>query len=794
MTGRPRVVIIGAGIVGCALADELSRRGWNDLIVVDQGPLFRGGGAEPRAPGLIFQADAVRTMTRFASYTARKYGGLGDHFRRVGGLDVATTHERLLDLYRRRGWAASCGVDGEVVGPERCAELWPMLDPDMVHGGYHVPGDGLVDVSGCAEAQAGHAAARGARFLANVRVVAVDQRAGRVAGVRVTPAANGSGGESRTADAVAIPADVVVCAAGFRGPSVGALAGVAVPLLPVAGRYARSGPLAGLAGASGPWPVLRHDEQGLNVVRHGDRIGVGAPADRPFPVDREDGETGFAGEDFGPVWREASALLPALAATVYGDGLTDVHSVTPDGFPLLGEAPELEGFWLAEGVQVAHSAGAARALAEWLVDGCPSFDVHRCDIGRFEPAQLSPAYVRACGRANSTGARVVVHPLRPLNPPRPLRVGPFHARQRELGAVFLESAGWERPQWYQANERLDRGQTGEHLRDGWARRHWSPIAAAESRAARERVALFDMTARKRVEVSGRGAMRFLQWVTTNDVTGPPGSVTYSLMLDVTGGIRSDLTVARLADDVFHVRANSALDVEWLRRLAPGDVAVRDLTQGTCAVGVRGAHARDLLERCTDLDLPPPGSAASTVGSGHAGEVPVTAVRFARAGEPRWELSTTTDLGARLWDTLWRAGRGLGVAAAGWAAHTALRLEEGRRVWGVDMTSEHTPYEAGLGFAVGTDKEFLGRAALRAEPRRRLVPLLTGRVVMGAEPVRANDDVVGYVTSAGYGHTVERAIAYAWLPMALAEPGTEVEVDYFDRRVPAVVAREPLYGG
>ncbi|GII89924.1 GcvT family protein [Sinosporangium siamense] len=801
MTGRPRVVIIGAGIVGCAIADELGMRGWTDLTVVDQGPLFTTGGSTSHTPGLVFQTHVSKTMTEFAAYTVRKYGELHldgrPGYHRVGGLEVATTAPRMLDLHRRRGWAASYGVDGEIVDPGRCAELWPLLDPDMVHGGYHVPGDGQADPLVCAEAQAARAAAKGARFLPGTRVVAVEQRAGRVTGVRVTVAETGDGGSSRTARAAStvIPADVVVCAAGCWGPQVGRMAGVTVPLQPMVHQYALSARLPSL----GPLPILRHQEQGLFFRRHGDRVGVGSYAHRPMPVRPAEIAAGaasaarpFTEKDFVPAWHEAVALLPELGTGTYSGGVNGVSSFTPDGFPLVGEAAELEGFWLAEAVRVTHSAGVARALAEWLVDGFSSFDLHECELGRFEPVQLSPSYVEERGMAMFAEAYDIVHPLRPIKSPRPLRTSPFHERHRELGAVFLEGAGWEQPHWFEANAHLDRNAAGEAARDAWAARHWSPVAAAEARAARERVALFDMTPLTRIEVAGPGAVKYLQWISTNNVAKPPGSVTYTLLLDASGGIRSDLTVARLADDLFQIGANGSLDLEWLRRHAPDDVYIRDITSGTCCVGVWGPHARNLLAPITDMDVSADAFPYFAVRSGHVGEVPVRAMRISLVGELGWELYTTADLGLRLWDTLWAAGAPLGVAAAGRAAFTSLRLEKGYRRWGVDMTPEHTPYEAGLAFALRTDKEFVGRSALGAAPQRRLVPLLTSQVVMGAEPVRAGGEVIGHVTSAAYGHTIDRPIAYAWLATPYAVVDTEVEVDYFDRKVKAIVAAEPLY--
>ncbi|NBE96982.1 FAD-dependent oxidoreductase [Nonomuraea sp. KC401] len=791
----PRLVIVGAGIVGCALADELTERGWSDVTVLDQGPLFAAGGSSSHAPGLVFQTNPSKTMTEFASYTVRKYTALGEScFRQVGGLEVATTQERWDDLHRKHGWAESWGVEGELVDAGRCAELWPQLDKDKVLGGLHVPSDGLAGAVACGQAQAERATERGARFLPGHTVVGVEQAGGRVSGVSVVT----SDGR-RT-----IPADVVVCAAGFWGPSIGAMAGLTVPLLPLAHQYAKSGPLA----PRPPGPILRHQDRDLYFRRHGDRIGIGSYAHRPMPVTQDEigprsttmpSVQAFTDEDFDPAWRDAVELLPELAESKYEEGINGVFSFTPDGSPLIGEAPHLEGFWLAEAVWVTHSAGVARAVAEVLVEERSSADLHECELGRFEKAQVSPAFIEERGKQNFVEVYDVIHPLQPMESPRPLRTSPFHPRQRELGGFFLEAAGWERPHWFEANaplledlvRRTDEhdGVLGAAQRDEWASRYWSPIAAAESYATRERVALYDMTPLKRIEVSGPGAAAFLQRMTTNNVDKKPGSVTYTLLLDVKGGIRSDLTVARLDEETFQVGANGNLDLEWLTRHAPGGVRVRDLTPGTCCVGVWGPQARDLVQGLTDLDLSHESFRYFTCRSGYVGHVPVLAMRVSYVGELGWELYTTADMGLKLWDTLWSPGV---TTAGGRAAFNSLRLEKGYRLWGVDMTTEHNPYEAGLAFAVRTDKDFVGRDALTTDVTRRLVPLLSAEVVMGKEPVRHAGRTVGYVTSAAYGHTIQRPIAYAWMPAELAEPGTHVEISYFGRRVPAEVAQEPLF--
>ncbi|WP_260637073.1 GcvT family protein [Streptomyces angustmyceticus] len=802
---RSRVVVIGAGIVGCSLADELTARGWTEVTVLEQGPLPAPGGSTSHAPGLVFQTGPSRTMTGFAAYTVEKFGALEADgqpcFHPVGGLEIATSEARWADLHRKAGLAASWGVHGALLSPRQCKELWPMLDESVLYGGFHTPDDGLARAVPACRAQIARAESRGARFLERHTVTGIERADGRVTGV--------------VTDRGTFPADHVVSAAGFWGPVIGAMAGVDVPLLPLAHQYATTEPLPELAvndpRSEASKPILRFQDRDLYFREHHDRLGIGSYAHRPMPVDPftvpafDDAPVmpsslPFTADDFAPSWQDSVGLLPALGASRVAEGFNGVFSFTPDGMPVLGESRELRGFWLAEAVWVTHSAGVAKAVAEWMTEGRPAVDIHECDLYRFEDAQRAPAYIADRGAQSFIEVYDVIHPLQPMEQPRPLRTSPFYPRQQELGAYFLEAGGWERPHWYEANAPLAEGLRLPE-RDAWSARHWSPIAAAEARATRERVALYDMTPLRRLEVTGPGALAFLQRMTSNNLAKKPGAVTYTLLLDEAGGIRSDLTVARLAPDRFQVGANSASDLDWLLRHAPdGEVQVRDITSGTCCIGVWGPLARDLVQPLTRDDFSHGAFGYFRARHTHLGHVPVTALRLSYVGELGWELYTTADLGLRLWDTLWEAGREHGVIAAGRSAFNSLRLEKGYRAWGHDMTTEHDPYEAGVGFAVRPAKgDFVGRDALvgRSEETaaRRLTCLTLDdpdALVLGKEPVFVDGVPAGYVTSAAYGYTLGRGIAYAWLPAAAAAPGTPVHIEYFGEKIPATVAEEPLF--
>lgn len=806
----PRVVIIGAGIVGANLADELTARGWDNVTVVDQGPLPLTGGSTSHAPGLVFQTTPSKTMTAFASYTVEKFLSLDVDgqwcFNQVGGLEVATTEARLAELHRRQGWATSWGVEARVIDPEECAKVHQLLDPKRILGGLYVETDGLAKASRVVVALARRAQSRGAVFQGSTTVLGIEHSGGKVTGVT-------------TSEGV-IPADYVISCGGFWGAALGELIGMDVPLLPLAHQYAKTNLIPELAGrnsesAEAGFPILRHQDQDLYFREHVDRLGIGSYAHRPMPVDVRTLPGGtitadnmpsmlaFTEEDFAPAWEQCQKLLPCLETATVAEGFNGIFSFTPDGGPLIGESRDVANFWIAEAVWVTHSAGVARAVAQLLTDGRSEIELHGCDVHRFEDVELDPDFVSTTSQQNFVEIYDILHPLQPRETPRDLRVSPFHARQKELGAMFLESHGWERPHWFESNAALLEQLPAEWqppARDDWAAKFHSPIAAAEAWKTRTAVAMYDMTPLKRLEVSGPGALALLDRLTTGKMDKSVGSVTYTLALDGTGGVRSDLTVARLADDIFQVGANGNLDLDYFRRKAPSDgsVTIRDITGGTCCIGLWGPRARDLVTACSRDDFSNESFKYFRSKQVRIAGIPVTAMRLSYVGELGWELYTTAEHGLRLWDALWAEGQKHGVIAAGRAAFNSLRLEKGYRSWGTDMTTEHNPYEAGLGFAVRLQKDgFIGRDSLDGiseETVSKKLACLTiddgQTVVQGSEPVFLNGEPVGYVTSAAFGHTVGTPIAYAWLP-ARAGVGTQVEIGYFDRRITATVAAEPL---
>ncbi|MFC3480868.1 GcvT family protein [Kocuria carniphila] len=817
----PRIVIIGAGIVGTNLADELVARGWDNITVLDQGPLNMPGGSTSHAPGLVFQTNPSKTMTRFADYTASKLKDLqkdgASCFNQVGGLEVATTETRWADLHRRLGYATSWGLEGRLLDSAECKALYPLLNEELVLGGLHVPTDGLALAARAVQLLIQRTTEAGVTYRGSTEVVDIEQSGGRVTGVRTT-------------DDV-VPADIVVSCAGFWGPKIGRMVGMDVPLLPLAHQYVKTTPVPDLEGRNeqpngAGLPILRFQDQDLYYREHGDRYGIGSYAHRPMPVDPDDlGEYApndiserhmpsrleFTPDDFIPSWEASQQLLPGLRDSEIEDGFNGIFSFTPDGGPLMGESSEVDGFYIAEAVWVTHSAGVAKAMAELITTGRSETDLGECDVNRFEEIQLSPSYVSETSQQNFVEIYDVLHPLQPRLSPRDLRVTPFHARQKALGAYFLESGGWERPYWFESNARLLKDLPTDWrppARDAWSQMFHSPIAAVEAWKTRTAVAMYDMTPLKRLEVSGPGALTLLQRLSTNNLDKKPGAVTYTLLLDDQGGIRSDITVARLEENLFQIGANGNIDLAYLTREAkaqtdgatPGGwVQVRDTTGGTCCIGLWGPLAREVITAASHDDFSNDALRYFRAKKARIGGVPVTAMRLSYVGELGWEIYTSADNGQRLWDVLWEAGQAHGIIPAGRAAFSSLRLEKGYRSWGTDMTTEHNPYEAGLAFAVRPDKEFfVGKDALEGLTEetvdRRLRCLVINRtqsIVLGKEPVFHDGKPVGYVTSAAYGFTLGKPIAYSYLPSSV-QLGDEVEIDYFGTRIPATVTADPLF--
>jgi glycine cleavage system T protein len=788
------IVIVGGGVAGTSVAHHLAKLGRADVVLVDQGPLWETGGSTSHAPGLVFQHNPSRTMTRFAQETVALFGEL-DCFHGVGGIEVAATPARWEELHRRLGRAMSYGLPAALLTPEQVREHVPLIDPERILGGLHTPTDGIAKALLAAETMA---RAAGVHALGHCTVTGFEVERGAIRAVETTR------GTIRT--------DTVVLAAGIWGPKVARLAGVELPLVPVQHQYALTGPLPELAGEAREvvHPILRHQDADLYFRQVADAYGIGNYDHEPRltePWQIGDGAQPsmlpFTPDDFARAAAETEALLPAVGRAPLVQSFNGLMSFTPDGMPLIGEAAAARGLWLCEAIWVTHSGGAGRALAELIVRGDVRTDLHECDPQRFDAHGLSRTYARLRGAQQYREVYDVLHPRQQQEQVRLLRRTPFHPRQLELGATFFESAGWERPQWFAANADLGPGDVLP--RHAWPARDWSLTAAAEHRACRERVGLFDLTPFTKVEVHGPGALRFLSSLAANDVDRPVGTIVYTAMCAPRGGIMCDLTITRTGEERFLVVTGGAVgrhDIAWMTRHLPwdGSVVLEDRTSALCCIGVWGPRARDLVASVTEDDVGNEAFPYMAARELHLGAVPVRALRISYVGELGWEIYAPTEFGLALWDLLWSAGERLGAVACGGAAYDSLRLEKGYRLWGQDIDEEHDPYEAGLGWAVKLDKgPFIGRETLarvkERGPRRRLRCLVTDDpevVLVGKEPILDGDEVVGHVTSAALGASVGESILYGYLPVERAEVGTALSVYAEGGRHGVTVAAEPRF--
>lgn len=805
-----RVVIIGGGIVGASTAYHLTQLGWRDVVVLDMGPLFKNLGSTSHAPGLIFQHNNSKNVCLLAQWSVQTYleaeqaAGLGRTVFQTGSLEIAHSAARWTELKRKYGNAQAWGLGAHLIGPDEVKQLVPVMHTTDLYGAFYVPSD--CDVRGVkvVESLARLAEAKGARFFPNTPVTGVEVRHGRAVGVQV--------GEAR------IGAEYIVCAGGLWGPILGRMVGVNLPMTPCQHLYVKSDPLPELRGETEEvrHPIIRDQDRDMYYRQHGEGYGYGSYAHAPLIVFadqlRRDGQPALypAQDDHvAQSQRYAAERIPSLGQVGIKEMFNGCFSFTTDGNTIFGEVPHARNFIFAEAVWVTHAGGTAKAVAHHLVHGDPGLDLRELDVNRFMPHTGSRAYLRARAERQYTEVYDILHPLQQMESPRPLRVGPYHQRLQALGAFCFESAGWERPMWFAHNEKLMH--SGPHdwpARAGWAARFWSPVIGAEHRAVRERGGLFDLSNFFKIEVSGPGALAFLQKMTANQMDQPVGRATYTAMLTPQGGIKCDLTVTRLAEDRFWVLTGGGtgpMDLAWLRQHAPADgsVVIHNLSSAWTTIGLWGPRVREVVQSISHEDWSNAAFPYLTAREDlYLGHVPATAVRISYAGELGWEIYTPTEYGLALWDTLWEAGRPHGLIAAGGGAFDSLRLEKGYRAWGSDIHTEYNPYEAGLGFAVRLKKgEFIGRAALEQAKAvgvaRKLCCLVFDdpRVaILGKEPIYAagSDQVLGYVTSANYGYSVRASLAYGYLPVAHAAEGTPVEVYYFGERFPAKVSREPLF--
>jgi glycine cleavage system aminomethyltransferase T/glycine/D-amino acid oxidase-like deaminating enzyme len=794
-------VIVGGGVGGTSIAHHLAQLGWDDVVLVERNQLTSG--STFHSAGLVGQLRGSVSLTKMMMYSVELYRELAEDCGWVecGGIRLASSEERMEELRRQAGWAKTFGLPLELISAEEAQGLFPLMSTDGVLGAAWLPTDGYLDPSQLTFALAERAREGGARLFTSTRVTGIDHEGGHVKRMRTER------GDIET--------ETVVIAAGMFSAEVGRLAGVRLPIQPMSHEFIVTQPFRE-RDPSNPLPTLRDPDLLIYFREDGGGLVMGGYERPSSPAFLED-ERGFERippdfngrllEDdwdrFEEIVVNSRRRVPEMENVKVTRMVNGPEGFTPDNEFCLGET-EIGGLFVAAGFcahGLAGAGGVGKVMAEWIAAGEPALDLWHMDVRRFGAHYRSPAYSLKRIRETYETYYDIKYPAHEREAGRPLRVSPANAWHREHDAAFGEKSGWERVNWYESNAAA--GDDGLRPR-GWAGRNWSPAIGAEHAACREAAALFDESSFSKLEIAGPGAATLLERLCDNQVAREAGRISYTQMLNSRGGIECDFTVARLADDRFSIVTGTAFgnhDREWIRRHLPddGSVQVQDVTSAWACLGIWGPRSRDVLAPLTPQSLANEDFPYMSVREITVGDVPVRALRVTYVGELGWELYCPTEYGLTLWRTLWEEGQPHGLVAGGYRAIDSLRLEKGYRVWGADITPDETPYEAGLGFCVKMDKPggFLGREALAeaGAPERRLacLTLVDPRsVALGNEPVRVSDEVVGRVTTGGYGYTIGRSIAYAYLPPEQAQPGTELDVEIFGSWIEGVVAEEPLF--
>jgi heterotetrameric sarcosine oxidase gamma subunit len=802
---RARVVIIGGGVIGTSIAYHLAKLGWTDVVLLERDQLTSG--TTWHAAGLIVSGGmTTETLAWMTKYSTDLYRALEDEtghstgFRPVGYLQTASNPERMQKLRREADFLRLMGIDREEVSAREVADLWPHIDPTDVIGGFFTASEGRADPYNVAMSLAAGARAGGVRVVQRAPVTGFAQRDGRVTGV-VT--ARGT-----------IEAECVVNCAGMWARQVGAMAGVAVPLQAIEHAYLITEPFGGV---SPDLPILEDPDRFAYYREEtgGLMVGLFEPVAAPWsteriPDDFSFGEIPSDWDRLAPFLEYAMEILPGLADVGVRKLFTGPESFTPDNGFLMGEAPELDGFFVAAGFNslgILTGGGAGSIMASWIVDGEPPVDVTGVDIARLQRWQTNRSYltersVELLGRLHSTGSWPNSHPATA----RDVRRSPLHDRLVAAGARFAESSGWENTTYFAPPDaEID-------LRYTYGRPDWFELHAAEHRAVREAVGLFDMSAMSKLLVQGPDAEAVLNRLSGNDVAVPVGRCVYTQWMSERGGVMADVTITRLTDDRFQVVAAERFHRRvqtMLRRGTPDGsrVYVTDVTSGVALLSVQGPNARALLAELSTADLSNeafPYLTAQEIDVHHARAL---AVRMSFVGELGWELFVRTEFALGVYDRLVEAGATHGLAHAGMATLESTRTEAGRLDYGLDMENSDSPLEAGLTFAIDFDKPggFVGREALLAQYeqrpyRSRLVQfLLTDPepLLHGEEPIVLGGEPAGYIRSGAYGHTLGGSAGFGYVEHAdgvtaeLVRDG-DFEIVVAGERVPARASLRSMY--
>jgi glycine cleavage system aminomethyltransferase T/glycine/D-amino acid oxidase-like deaminating enzyme len=815
---RQRVVIIGAGIVGNSVAYHLTQLGESEITLLDKGPLPNPGGSTGHASNFIFPVDHSKEMTALTKESMRQYKDL-DVYLECGGIEVARTDERMQELARRMVSAKTWGIEPvSLITPQEIRELVPFINEELLLGGFYTPGAGVVDSLRAATIMRERAVEAGMTLAANTEVIGLDVERGEIRRVR-----------TNRGD---IEADRIVIACGCWSPRIARMAGANIPLTPAVHQMIDIGPVPGFADARTlvDYPIVRDMDTNMYERQDGGGLEIGSYAHRPILMDSDEipsieesalspTELPFTQADFELQMEQALELMPEIV----GDESVGVRyaingllSVTLDGLPLIGETPEVKGLWSAAAIWIKEGPGSGKTVAELMIHGESEIDIYDSNIARAYPHQKTRAHIRARASEGFNKMYGIVHPAEQWESDRRVKLSPYYEREQELGAIFYEAAGWERPQWYESNASLleEFGDRVTRREAEWESRWWSPIINAEHLALRDRAGYTDLTAFCIFDVTGPRALDVVQRVAMRQMDVPTGRVVYTPVLIPSGGFKADLTIMRMADDVFRVVTGGAWgmsDLKWFSDHLPADgtAQIHDRTNSLTTLGLWGPRARDILSSVTVDDVSSDALAFGRWKAIEVGSLEVIASRISYVGDLGWELYVPIEQGAKLWDTIAEAGLPHGAVPVGAGVYGSTgRLEKCYRAYGAELEGEYDVVEAGMAWGKVKDQDFVGKEAhvrQRSETPAASMCTLTvddhtsssgvKRYMMGGEPILTGDgdpitDAKGrrsYVTSAGSGPSIGKYILMGYLPPEQATVGNQLTVQYMGEQYPVTVA-------
>ena len=799
LPSRARVVVIGGGVIGVSVAYHLGKMGWSDVVLLERRELTSG--TTWHAAGLVGQLRATMNMTKLARYTGELYAGLeaetgqATGYRRCGSISLATTAARFEELRRSASMAKVFGLPVNVLSTDEIGALYPIANLEGVVGGIHIPSDGYANAVDVTQALAKGARAAGVQIIQNTTVTAIRRDGKRVTGVDT--------------DAGSIDADFVVLCPGMWGRDLAASVGVNLPLHACEHYYVMFEAIPGLAPQL---PVLRDYDHCAYFKYDAGKLLVGAfePNARPWgmggiPEDFFYGEINGDFDHFAPVLEDAIRRIPALENAGIQKFFCGPESFTPDVRYHLGEAPELKNCFVAAGLNsigLQSAGGIGKVISEWMRDGHPPMDLWEVDVRRNMPFQSNRKYLKE-RVSESLGLLYATHwPFYQYQTARGVRRSAVHDRVAAAGACLGVAFGWERPNWY------GEPSSKPAYEYSYGRQNWFEASAAEHRAVREAVGIFDQSSFAKFRLEGPDACRVLNHVSANDVDVAVGRMVYTQWLNARGGIEADLTVTRLAEDAYLIVGGAETEVRDFHHLkaniGPDDRCVlTNVSSGMGVLSVMGPRSRELLQSLTPDDMSDAAFPFATSREIELGYAIVRASRITFVGELGWEIYVPTEFMTGVYDEIVAAGAAFGLKHAGYHALNSLRMEKAYRHWGHDITDEDTPLEAGLGFAVKMNKPggFIGREALLAQKesgfRKRLLQFRLqdpAPLLYHNEPVWAGEKIVGFIRSGMYAHTLGAAVGLAYVDL---EPGADplalsYEIEVAGVRYAAEASLRPMY--